>query len=433
MGLTLQADISVLAVFLQGIFSFFSPCVLPMAPLYIGYLAGGTHQTDAEGRIRYPRGKVMLHTLFFVIGVSFAFFLLGFGFTAMGRFFSGHRMAFARIGGALVVLFGLYQIGFYDSKLLGSEHRLPFRLDRLVMSPLVALLFGFTFSFAWTPCIGPALASVLLLASSASAAGIGFGLIGVYTLGFVLPFLVFGLFGGTLLELLKRHRNIVKYTVKISGALLILIGIMMFTGLMNGVTGYLSQAAGGAAASDSAPTAEQPADDAPSGTADAETDAAAQDTKHELPDAPGFTLNDQFNNSHTLSGYKGKVILLNFWTTWCGYCKEEMPDLEAVYKELGENRDEVVILGVANPRTDENPNNQDVTEKEIIQFMQDSGYTYPVVMDKTGEVFGNYGITSFPTTFMIDRDGKVFGYVTGMLTREQMDSIIQQTKDGKRT
>ena len=439
MGLTLQTNISALTVFLQGIFSFFSPCVLPLVPLYISYLAGGARSVDGEGRTHYQRSRVMLNTLFFVIGVSFAFFLLGFGFTALGKFFSGNRMIFARVGGVLVILFGLYQVGFYGSKLLSREHRLPFRLDRLTMNPVVALLFGFTFSFAWTPCVGPALAGVLLLASSASSAGMGFALIGVYTLGFVLPFLAVGLFTGALLDLFKRHQNVVKYTVKAGGVLLILMGLMMFTGTMNGVTGYLSQATGQTAADakggdgPAAPPAEPapPPADAQGDAGGAENGAAgAQDTA-DVQDAPDFTLSDQYGNTHTLSDYKGKIVLLNFWTTWCGFCKEEMPDLEALYKDLGENQDEVVILGVANPRTDDNPYNQDVSQEEVEKFLTDSGYTYPVVMDTAGDTFLDYGISSFPTTFMIDKEGKPFGYVRGMLSREQMESIIQQTRDGK--
>lgn len=439
MGLTLQTNISALTVFLQGIFSFFSPCVLPLVPLYISYLAGGARSVDGEGRTHYQRSRVMLNTLFFVIGVSFAFFLLGFGFTALGKFFSGNRMIFARVGGVLVILFGLYQVGFYGSKLLSQERRLPFRLDKLTMNPVVALLFGFTFSFAWTPCVGPALAGVLLLASSASSAGMGFALIGVYTLGFVLPFLAVGLFTGALLDLFKRHQNVVKYTVKAGGVLLILMGLMMFTGTMNGVTGYLSQATGQTAADakggddPAAPPAEPapPPADAQGDAGNAENGAAgAQDTA-DVQDAPDFTLSDQYGNTHTLSDYKGKIVLLNFWTTWCGFCKEEMPDLEALYKDLGENQDEVVILGVANPRTDDNPYNQDVSQEEVKKFLTDSGYTYPVVMDTTGDTFLDYGISSFPTTFMIDKEGKPFGYVRGMLSREQMESIIQQTRDGK--
>ena len=125
------------------------------------------------------------------------------------------------------------------------------RLDRLAMSPLTALMMGFTFSFAWTPCVGPALASVLIMAASAETRTMGMGLIGIYTIGFVLPFLAVGLFTTSLLEFFKAHMKAVQYTVKIGGVLMILMGLLMFTGKMNGVTGYLSRISGQAVRTES--------------------------------------------------------------------------------------------------------------------------------------------------------------------------------------
>ena len=99
MGFNLDVSIPAVTVFFQGLVSFFSPCVLPLLPLYIGYLSGGTAVRDENGRMHYKRSKVMLHTLFFVIGVSFAFFLLGLGMSALGSFFHSKQALFARIGG----------------------------------------------------------------------------------------------------------------------------------------------------------------------------------------------------------------------------------------------------------------------------------------------------------------------------------------------
>ena len=255
MGFSLETSIPVLTVFVQGLLSFFSPCVLPLIPLYVGYLAGGAAKTNDDGTVEYPRKKVFVNTLFFVVGVSFAFFLLGFGFTALGQFFTGNQRVFSIVAGVIMAAFGLYMLGaFGKTKAVEKERRLPFRLNRFAMNPLVALVLGFTFSFAWTPCVGPVLASVLLMASSSASAAAGFGLVAVYTIGFVLPFLAVGLFTGEVLRFFRTHGNVVKYTVKVGGALLIVMGVMTVTGWMNGVTSYLSSFGGAPAAQ------EQPAD-----------------------------------------------------------------------------------------------------------------------------------------------------------------------------
>ena len=377
MGFSLETSIPVLTVFVQGLLSFFSPCVLPLIPLYVGYLAGGAAKTNDDGTVEYPRKKVFVNTLFFVVGVSFAFFLLGFGFTALGQFFTGNQRVFSIVAGVIMAAFGLYMLGaFGKTKAVEKERRLPFRLNRFAMNPLVALVLGFTFSFAWTPCVGPVLASVLLMASSSASAAAGFGLVAVYTIGFVLPFLAVGLFTGEVLRFFRTHGNVVKYTVKVGGALLIVMGVMTVTGWMNGVTSYLSSF-GGAPAAQEQP-ADQGADEAKgdganggsSDASDAGKDAGSGDGAASKADAQAapladLKLVDQNGEEHSLDEYRGKTVFLNFWATWC-------------------------------------------------------------------EMFSGYRILSFPTTFMIDKDGNIFGYISGMLTPDMMDSIVEQTMSGVR-
>ena len=430
MGFSMDVSVPVLTVFVQGLLSFFSPCVLPLLPLYIGYLSGGTAVKKEDGRMQYRRGKVMLHTVFFVIGVSFAFFVLGLGVSAVGTFFKSNQAMFARIGGIVVILFGLYQLRVFGfSQTLERERRLPFRLDKFAMSPLTALLLGFTFSFAWTPCVGPALTSVLLMAASASTRLAGFVLIGVYTLGFVLPFLAVGLFTTTLLELFRKHQQVVRYTVKIGGVLMVLMGIFMFTGTMNNVTGYLSRisdipgveqeetseknagaGAGGGTSGDEADVESDTGtddinseDDTSAGTAATDEETApgkepdghqnngdssgeengAEDAVGEVVPAVDFALTDQYGETHRLEDYKGKTIFLNFWATWCPPCKAEMPDIQEIYETYDtEGEDALVVLGVATPSM-----GQEGTEEEIRTFLEENGYTYPVLMDTEGELF----------------------------------------------
>ena len=423
MGFSIETSVSAITVFFQGALSFLSPCVLPLVPLYVSYLAGGAAVVDADGVRRYPRGKIFLNTLFFVIGISFAFFLLGLGLTALGEFFHDYQVWFARASGVIILLFGLYQLGLGKrALLLEQEHRLPFRLDKLAMNPAVALVMGFTFSFAWTPCVGPTLSSVLLMASSADSSAAGFLLIGVYTLGFVLPFLAVGLFTGAVLDFFKAHQSVVRYTVKIGAVLLIVMGILTLTGATNGLSADL--AAG-------TTTQEEPA--APQdGTASggAQEDAGgAQEESGEIPviPAPDFTLTDQYGETHTLSDYQGKTVFLNFWATWCGPCKMEMPDIQALYEEWDENAGDLVVLGVAGPGI-----GREGSAEDIAAFLEENGYTYPVVMDDTGTLFYQYGISAYPTTFMIDPEGNVFGYVQGAVSREIMDDIVEQTMTGQR-
>ena len=115
MGFSLDVNISAAAVFLQGILSFFSPCVLPLLPLYIGYLSGGTARRGEDGRISYDRKRVLLHTVFFVIGNSGAFFVMGLGISALGSLLDSFRTIFVRVGGVLIFTFGLYQLGVFGS------------------------------------------------------------------------------------------------------------------------------------------------------------------------------------------------------------------------------------------------------------------------------------------------------------------------------
>lgn len=423
MGFSLDVSVPVLTVFLQGLLSFFSPCVLPLIPLYISYLSGGTQTVGKDGKIYFKRRKVMLNTLCFVIGISFAFFLLGLGVSAIGTFFKSNQLLFARIGGILVVLFGLYQLGVLGtSRILGQERRLPFKLDVLAMSPITALIMGFTFSFAWTPCVGPALTSVLIMAASASTKLWGFLLIGVYTIGFVLPFLAVGLFTTKLLEFFKTHIKVVRYTAKIGGALMIFMGILMFTGKMNAVTGYLSSGAPTIAEEQKEEKTEE------AEKTDADEPQKENETESGLTPAIDFTLTDQYGNTHKLSDYKGKTVFLNFWATWCSPCRAEMPDIQKLYESAeAEGENALVVLGVAAPNLE-----NEKSEEEIKAFLEENGYTYPVLMDTTGEVFISYGVNAFPTTFMITREGEVFGYASGQLNEETMKSIVEQTMSGKR-
>ncbi len=430
MGFSIDVSIPVLTVFLQGIISFFSPCVLPLIPLYIGYLSGGTGVTKEDGQMEYDRKKVMIHTICFVIGISFTFLLLGLGVSALGTFFKSNQLLFARVGGLMVFFFGLYQTGVLGtSSMIEKDRRLSFSFDQLAMSPFTALLMGFTFSFAWTPCVGTALASVLIMTASASTKSLGFILIGVYTLGFILPFLAVGFFTTTVLAFFKSHKNLTRGAVKVGGILMIVMGALMFTGKMNAMTGYLSTLPSPSITSEKE-TKEKPKETVEETPQQNESTSASDGTSEDQKPLPAidFTLKDQFGKTHSLSDYKGKTIFLNFWGTWCPPCRAEMPDIQSLYEtQETEGENGVIILGIAAPNYSGEKNEQGIKD-----FLEKNGYTYPVLMDTDAELFEAYGIYSFPTTYMIDRDGNVFGYASGQLSKDMMHSIINQTLKGEK-
>lgn len=401
-------SISFILVFLEGLLSFLSPCIIPLIPLYLGYLAGNGKKENEDGTISYERKTVLLNTVFFILGISFAFIILGISFTAIGSFFSSNKILFTRIGGILIILFGLIQVGFLDFKFLKRDRKINFSLAGKKMTPVVALVLGFTFSFAWTPCVGPYLSSVLIMASGASTALVGNLLVLVYAAGFLIPFLVLAIFTNRVLNFLKSKQKALKYTIKVGGVILILMGIMTFTGWLNGISGYLSSF-GGVKQEQTTTTQE-------TSTEETTTDESA--TSQQPYD---FTLTDQYGNVHSLSDYKGKVVFINFWATWCPPCKAELPDIEELYNEYNLNKDEVVILGIVNP------DGQDVSEEEIKDFIEENGYTFPVLFDETGEVLDYFAISAFPTTFMVDKNGEIYGYVTGQMTKDIMVNIIEQT------
>lgn len=453
-GLT-TGHISFILVFLEGVISFFSPCVIPLIPVYMSYLAGNAKKVDEDGVITYERKKVFLHTTFFVLGISFAFFILGMTFSVLGQFFNSHKYLFTRIGGILIIVFGLFQLGILDFKFLQKERKVHLNLSDKSITPLLALIMGFTFSFAWTPCIGPALSSVLILASGAKNAVLGNLLVLVYTLGFVIPFLLLGLFTTRVLAFLKAKQKLIRYTIKAGGILLIVLGIMTFTGWMNGISSYLNSIGTNFSITgkedkdnnlteDSVSLEENETGGDGTGSSEKDTDTTdstypkdgkengadkeeqtAKEEEH-IP-AIDFTLTDQYGTVHTLSDYKGKVVFLNFWATWCSPCQKEMPHIEELYQEYNLNQEDVVILGVANPKSEEYPNNADEVKEDIIAFLEENEYTFPTVFDETGEIFQSYYINAFPTTFLIDKEGNVLGYVPGMMTKDVMLNVIKET------
>ena len=154
---------------------------------------------------------------------------------------------------------------------------------------------------------------------------------------------------------------------------------------------------------------------------------AAKSNKKEDVKMPNIVLYDQYGKKHNIEEYKGKVVVINFWATWCGYCVRELPEFEKVYKEFGSNKKDVIILGVAGPISKKNQNNVDVEKDEVISFLKKKNITYPTLMDEAGKSFDDYGIKYFPTTYVINKNGYLEGFVNGAISGEQLKNAINET------
>jgi cytochrome c-type biogenesis protein len=216
-------DISPLVAFTGGIISLFSPCILPMVPVYLATLCG---PEILNRNIPVPRLTIFLHSLAFVLGFSLVFILLGAGAGSIGGVISSHMRLVRWISGSLMILFGIVMLASDRVSWLNYEKRLSFN-NSLTGGYLRSLLIGILFALAWTPCVGPVLAGILSLALNSGSAWQGAVLLGFYSFGLGLPFLVIGLLLGSALPLIKRLGRYTKYLNIAGGILLVIVGILV--------------------------------------------------------------------------------------------------------------------------------------------------------------------------------------------------------------
>ena len=226
--MTELSAIAVMTAFGAGTISFLSPCVLPLVPGYISYVAGDTlshsHRTDD----RAQRLAVLGLSLCFVAGFSTVFIALGAGATALGQLLLRYKYETNIIGGIVVIMFGLFMIGMV--KLPWLQRDLRFHGTIKGARPLGAYLIGLAFAFGWSPCIGPVLGVILTMSAAASTVSNGIALLGAYSLGLGIPFLVTALFMGVLLKRLKAMRRFGRWLQVGAGAGMVFMGIAMITG-----------------------------------------------------------------------------------------------------------------------------------------------------------------------------------------------------------
>ncbi len=228
--------VSMITAFLAGVASFISPCVLPLVPGYISFISGVSLDRLRQEQTESTRRTVILTSLIFIAGFSTIFILLGASATYTGRFLLQNKILFNRIAGVLIIIFGIHVAGLFQIKFLNYEKR--FNLNRKRVGILSAYPMGMAFAAGWTPCIGPILAAILIVASNQDSSLQGILLLSSYSLGLAIPFFLtaialnsfFGLFSW-----IKRHYRAIEYA---SGALLVIIGIMVMTNQFTRLASY---------------------------------------------------------------------------------------------------------------------------------------------------------------------------------------------------
>jgi cytochrome c-type biogenesis protein len=217
-----------------GLLSFLSPCVLPLVPSYVGFISGMSLED-----LQRSRHVALIHALLFIAGFTFVFLALGAAATAIGQLFHAQRVWVERIGGLLVIVFGLYLLGVFNFSALARERRV--HLGTKPLGYAGSVLVGMAFAAGWTPCIGPILGSVLTYTASAGDVNRGLPLLFSYSMGLAVPFLLAALMIDRFLGLLQRYRGVLQWISRVSGVLLVGVGILMLTGAMTTLSGWLQR------------------------------------------------------------------------------------------------------------------------------------------------------------------------------------------------
>ncbi|WP_028987248.1 cytochrome c biogenesis CcdA family protein [Thermicanus aegyptius] len=228
-----MSEVTVWLAFSAGIISFLSPCVLPLYPSFLSYISGVSVADLKEGDKTGIRKQVLLHTLFFVTGLSLIYVMMGFGASLIGDLFQTYNGLIRQIGAIFIIMMGLVLIGWLKFDFLMREHRWEIR--NKPAGYLGSFFIGFSFAAGWTPCIGPILGSILALGATQPDLALYYTLF--YSIGFSIPFILLAFFIGTTRAILK-YSNLI---AKVGGGLMILMGILLFTDQMSKITIFLTK------------------------------------------------------------------------------------------------------------------------------------------------------------------------------------------------
>lgn len=385
--------------FTAGLVSCASACVLPLLPIFVAYMGGVEPGPEGQrSRLRVARNAVL-----FVAGFSTAFVGLGAGAGLLGANLLVYRQALVVVSGVILVLFGVALLGgipwLMQERRLQVAHRLPH-------SPWASYLIGLAFAVGWTPCVGPILAAVLIYAANSATAARGALLLGAYSAGLGLPFVVAGLFLGPVSALVGKVRGV--YPVINTVAAVFLIGMGVLT-LTNRLTVLNSLFPNSSAFQISGQLSALPAG---VGT------PSALVGKH----PPAVTITALDGQRLNLSSFHGQPTVITFWATWCVPCKEELPMFAAAYRA---HRDGGLNLVAIN--FEESPG-------AVSRFWKDLGLEPAPYLDPDGSVAHRFGVglqqSGLPVTILVGRDGNVLVVLPGEINARDFTLRLNQLLAG---
>lgn len=362
-----------------GVLSVFSPCILPLLPVYLGYFSGqeGEGRSSMAGRL----GK----TLAFVLGVSTVFVLMGVGAGLAGSFLQSRT--FALVCGVAIVFMGVHQMGLIRIPLLERTRQFSSPVRPGSRGVVGAFALGFFFSFGWTPCVGPILATVLGVSLQQGDAVGGGLLLLCYVAGFAVPFLLLAAGSQLLLDKVRGlypHLNKVRVA---GGVLVVAMGIWMIAG------------------------------QGPALTAPAPTPTQTQETAQSSPAPAGNTLSGA---QVSLEDWAGKTVYLKFWATWCPACVSGIQEFSRLAQEYAD-REDVVIYSVVAPGV-----HNEMDRETFQQWAAGQGLTFPVLFDEDGQLGRQFGIRGYPTSVFLKPDQEVAVLHIGHMSNQDIQSKLQQ-------
>ncbi|MBY0122830.1 cytochrome c biogenesis CcdA family protein [Bacillus sp. S/N-304-OC-R1] len=228
-------DIGILFALAGGLFSFFSPCVFPLLPAYITHLTGGKIE---DSKLEVNRTKLYLRSIGFIVGFSLIFIALGASASFIGKILINYRVIIMQIAGLLITIFGLQMAGLLKFKFLMREKRI--QSEQKSKNILSSVLLGMAFASGWSPCVGLALSSILLLASSSDTLVQGIFLLGAYSLGMAIPFFIISIVISYSLKTMRKINRYLSKLAVINGMVMVTLGILVLSGKMQKISAWLS-------------------------------------------------------------------------------------------------------------------------------------------------------------------------------------------------